>query len=498
MNLPEIEKRLEDYIYEISNEGRLTRVGLKDTSEAAAIQQKYADLFKKDAVDALAAALAEADGVRREELKRYHAYLQDGYLYNSFAERMDAQLTRLLGTKVEVDGKEIGYFELQPRWVNEPDFAKRDRLYDAFLKVNRDELPFQQELVAEELGQLAEEFGETDYVAYMAKRKDFAYAPFLAKLQVLADKLRPMYEQVMEGRTKAAFRKPLGTMRPVHANYLNQLGEFTEFFPAERLVPVVEGTLGELGLDLKSFPNIHVDVEDRPKKNPRAFVTTPKVPDEVHLVIKPVGGIYDYETFLHEGGHALHFANTSRELPFALRALSTSYALTEVYSFLFESLVYEPLWLGDALGLSSAQAGEIARLSRLVNLFMYLRYVAKLEYELEFYKNPTDWQGNAEKYSSILSTATGFHYPQENFLWDFDAGLYSADYLRAWVTRAQLSEFLVQEFGERWWTNAETGEYLKALWAEGESIQNEDIAERIGATPHDTGALERFFTALLA
>ena len=70
-----------------------------------------------------------------------------------------------------------------------------------------------------------------------------------------------------------------------------------------------------------------------------------------------------------------------------------------------------------------------------------------------------------------------------------DAGFYSADYLRAWIRSPQLADHLRREVGEDWWRTPETGERLRALFAEGTRPLSEDVAVRLGYDPLDTGPL---------
>ena len=52
----EFEARLANYLFERSEEVRAVRVGEKETSEQAAIVERYADLFSRAQLDALHAA----------------------------------------------------------------------------------------------------------------------------------------------------------------------------------------------------------------------------------------------------------------------------------------------------------------------------------------------------------------------------------------------------------------------------------------------------------
>jgi hypothetical protein len=47
----------------------------------------------------------------------------------------------------------------------------------------------------------------------------------------------------------------------------------------------------------------------------------------------------------------------------------------------------------------------------------------------------------------------------------------------------------VREVGEDWWRRRETGDRLRALFAEGTRPTSEEIAERLGFEPLDTAPL---------
>ena len=82
-------------------------------------------------------------------------------------------------------------------------------------------------------------------------------------------------------------------------------------FPGDRMVPALRGTLADLGIDLDAQQNVHLDVEERPTKSPRAFCAPIEVPDKVMLVIQPMGGPDDWFALFHEAGHTEHFAHAS-------------------------------------------------------------------------------------------------------------------------------------------------------------------------------------------
>ena len=177
-------------------------------------------------------------------------------------------------------------------------------------------------------------------------------------------------------------------------------------------------------------------------------------PRVVWLITRSQGGIHDYEALLHEAGHALHYAGLDPELPFPFRRLSRDHALTEIYSFLLDSIAREPAWHAEHFGLSDAEAAENAEATRFVDALLYRRYTAKLAFELDFWDRFATDGGKPDGYEQRLTAATGIRYRAEGYLSDMDAGFYSADYLRAWIRSAQLRERLRKDVGDDWWRRA--------------------------------------------
>jgi hypothetical protein len=141
-------------------------------------------------------------------------------------------------------------------------------------------------------------------------------------------------------------------------------------------------------------------------------------------------------------------------------------------------------------GLSDAQAEENAQATLFLEALLYRRYTAKLRYELGFWSNFAVEHGTSQRdYATLLTEATDIRYDPRGYVADMDSGFYSADYLRAWIRSAQLRHHLIGELGEDWWRNAQTGDILRDLFAEGTKPTSEEIAGRLGFDPLDTGPL---------
>src|SRR5207248_7111002 len=138
---------------------------------------------------------------------------------------------------------------------------------------------------------------------------------------------------------------------------------------------------------------------------PRACVIASDPPKVVHLITRAQGGLHDYQAFLHEAGHALHYAGCDPSLSYTFRKLSRDHALTEIYSYILESITREVGWHAKYFGLSDEQAAENAQATLFLEALLFRRYVAKLQYELDFWKSYPD-VGDAPKiYAERLSNA---------------------------------------------------------------------------------------------
>ena len=268
---------------------------------------------------------------------------------------------------------------------------------------------------------------------------------------------------------------------------MRRLSPLESTYTKERAVEVCMDTLRALGFDMENDENIRLDLDDRPQKSPRACVIASDPPKVVHLITRAQGGLHDYQAFLHEAGHALHYAGCDPSLPYTFRRLSRDHALTEIYSYILEAITREPGWHARVLrARGTSRRAENAEATLFLETLLFRRYMAKLQYELDFWSRYNEVGAKPDGYAERLTSAVGLRYREDAILADMDAGFYSADYLRAWIRSAQLRAYLQREVGEDWWRNAETGDRLRALFFEGTRPSSEEIAgaARLRAARH--------------
>ncbi len=492
----EYETRLQRYLYERSEESRAVRVGEKEVSEQAQIIARYADLFSRSQLDALRAAEQGSDPDERERVYRLRKTCEDGIVAAELAEREDELENALLAARVHFLGEELPLRTAQARLAVIADYGERDELgtlqADVSAEFNGGRLDLLR--AGEELE--ADVSGEADAIVRNEEQKGISLRELAGVLEQASAAIEAEYVRLRERwfeRLLGADRQPVPSS--FHMAYVRRLSPLESTYTKERAVEVCLDTLAQLGFDLNEEPNIRLDLEDRPQKSPRACVIASDPPTVVHLITRAQGGLHDYQAFLHEAGHALHYAGCDPSLPFTFRKLSRDHSLTEIYSYICEAISKEPAWHERYFGLSAEQAEENAEATQLLEALLFRRYLAKLQFELDFWSRFGRDGGTPDGYSERLTEATGVAYRADNYLADMDAGFYSADYLRAWIRCAQLRAHLLNEIGDDWWRSPKTGELLLDLFREGTRPSSEEIAGRLGFDPLDTGPLVAELTA---
>src|SRR5581483_8668283 len=434
----EFESRLERYLYERSEEGRAVRVGEKEVSEQAAIVRRYADLFSREQLDALRAAEEDASGDERELLFRLRKTCEGGLIANELTEAEDDLENRLLATRVEFQGEEMPLRTAQAKLAVLTGYADREQLGSIQAEASEAFNPDRLELLGRSDALAAELSGIPGAVERNEDEKGISLRELSAALEQASLELEPSYVPLRD----KWFDRLLGQERgelpaSAHSAYVRRLSPLEATYSKERATAVCLETLEALGFDLAAQPNIRLDLDDRPQKSPRACVIASDPPKVVHLITRAQGGLHDYQAFLHEAGHALHYGGCDPNLAYTFRRIARDHALTEIYSYIVEAISRESAWHEQHFDVSAAEARENAEATTFLEAFLFRRYEAKLRFELDFWTRFPDDGGTSTGYADRLTAATGFRYRQEGHLADMDEGFYSADYLRAWIRSAQ-------------------------------------------------------------
>ncbi len=479
MASPDISKLREDvepFQSELMEEFYSNYAGLKDEMSTVGIYDRYKHLFSEDAIAEISRSFETAG---ESEDSRWLKYLRTfstmGYVDNAVKVFTDKAQTFEAQAEVDVDGEKVPYRFIPVKLRNEPDPKKRRTLFEAKLRVTHE----YNKILLERMGtvhDISSSLGFKNYREMCSSLKGIDYRLLEDQMDEMIKRTESLYTTSMNGLLESRAEMSLTDAWSFDIPFAFRGEEFDPHFTKENLVGKFFETLRGMGIDPESYGNIHVDLEERPKKTPRAFCAPVKVPGNVMLVIRPTGGWRDYDAFFHEGGHAWHFGNTKASLSSEYKYLGDN-SVTEAFAFLFNYLPSNPLWLKEVLGMEDP--GEYVRFT-LINKLMFLRrYASKLTYELKLHsaKVSPEFEG---VYRTCLQKTLKFHHTEKHYLEDLDDGFYCAEYLRAWILEGQIRAALQEQFGEDWFKKKKAGAFLKELWSYGQKYTADELVKTIG------------------
>jgi hypothetical protein len=475
------------FIAALDEEYYLHFAGLKESFELTPIYERYADLATLDACRRLGEAVDSSDR-GAVELWRFAC---EGYLGNLTRKESEEIAGLEASLEAEVEGETIGFRMLRPAIANEPDRGRRERLDRARVELTDGDLNPHHVRLAETRQKAVCSLGSETYRDLYA-RFQFPLEELAGQCERFLAETEDLYVAALDRLFRRRVGIPLEEARRWDLPRLFRASEWDSGFTAEAMVPALEATLAGLGIDLRSQENVHLDVESRPTKTPRAFCAPIEVPGRIMLVIQPMGGPDDWHALFHEAGHTEHYAHTSADLPVEARRLGDN-AVTEGWAMLLELVVNDPEWLGRRLDF--ARPEDFAAEAAAALLYFVRRYSAKFLYELELHA-AADPGTMRSRYSEVMFDALKIEPSPVDWLADVDAGFYSSSYLRAWAFESLLRGFLREEYGRAWFTRPEAGSFLRELWSEGQrptadelidevmgaSLDLEAVRERIGET----------------
>ncbi|HET6807567.1 MAG TPA: M3 family metallopeptidase [Nitrososphaera sp.] len=241
--------------------------------------------------------------------------------------------------------------------------------------------------------------------------------------------------------------------------------EFVSVNPTEQ----VRRTLATMQFDLSS---IHIDTEQRNNKYPSPICFFVQVPNDIRVLYKSESPYFDLQGCYHEMGHAVHASSISAEAEYWNR-YSFSMGIAEIFSIFLERLTKNRKYL-SSLGIKNNRIlEEIEARNNFMDLFFVTFYTANSLMKAEFWHKKLSIEKASDLYARLIKEYTGFEMPGEYWMLHHilpDAIMYAPSYLFAAVRAVELDHHLRDRFGEKWWTQVETGKYIREIIQPGAAI----------------------------
>ena len=449
--------------------------------DLTAIYREYADLADPDLARYVdRERRSESDPRARKQLDYLFFDLVGSDVYERVA-AIDDSITNTEASGVIVAlGDTIAYRDAGNLLYNETDSGRREELY---LAIGAFEVEHTNSLRARAVERTREglrEYGFDDLDEFESQRRQLDHDRFEETVVHFLDETDVIYRTLTDDAAREIFGVDVADVPDYDRGRLFRGAEFDVHFPAEGMMPLLLSTWAEMGVDIEAIPAIHIDDEDRPEKEPRAAEYCVRPGEDVRVLIKPAGGVYDYETLFHEVGHALHdaFAAVSE---YEFQRLG-DYGVTETYAYIPEQLLSDEAFLEEKELITAPGTRRAFLRSQLLGELGSARYYAALfRYERVLHGGGLTGDELVEAYRAFMEEArlVPLEHPEFGYL-SGNEDFYGVNYLEAWFLAAQVRAVLVDRFGGKWWSEPAAGAFLEELWAYGSELSSAEVARHLG------------------
>jgi hypothetical protein len=501
MSLDRLRRGGQAFMEELSREYYVANAGLKRGAELRPIYERHREVFGDEALAMTLEHFRDAAGEsdERRGARILLEWLVEARASSALADHEERELAWEATAAIALDdGRAIPYQRAAIEIANTSEREERTRIERARARLVDAELaPLRRDRFQREKEYVESVGIAADYVSTFEALSGIDLAALGAECQAFLRETQPMWDDVFPETVRRGLGIDPSEATRADALALLRARQFDAYFPATTMEERIRGQVREMGIDPLARGRILFDTGEREGKRSRAFCAPVRIPEEVYLVLRPHGGQADWTTFLHELGHALHFAYTAPDREFEFRWLGDN-SVTEGYAMLLDHLTQDAKWLARYTALERKELPRFLRASGFEELHFIRRYCGKLLYELELYGGRVPWRALPDAYVQHLGDATGFRYESADAFVDVDARFYAARYLRAWQLQAALAEALVERFDEDWWRNPRAGPWiLQSLFAEGQREMAGELAQRVSGRAISFAPLVRSIERLL-
>ena len=489
-DLEEIRRRAESFDseitlswYETDNYGKPSRIG--------EIYKRYEDLFADEKLIQWVGSRIEeqTDAGQRRRMKYLQGFLIDEFIGLRAGGLDDRVLDLQAQAALSVTDQEVAFRDVYGELFNSSDRRWRRQVHEAQSSFIREQI---NPLLSERLEfqrEACQQFGFQDYENFQDRIHEADYETLAGLCEQLLYTTELIYRRLLEETAERTLGLGLHEIRVYDRPRLFRGQSFDTYFPGDRMVPLLESTLEDMGIRLDEQGNIKLDVEDRPEKEPRPACYIVSVPDDIRVLVKPMGGAEDYESLFHEMGHAQHYAHTTAP-EFEFRVLGED-GVTESYAFLFENLFMDDVYLIERVGLTEQAALAYLRQALLADLSSLRYYCALFLFERQLHAGQDKpWRVYRDLWERARLTRMTLPEAQADYLMA-NEDFYSVGYLEAWLLEAQLRETFRDRYGPQWFCDPRAGRLLVELWSLGSSRTVSELSRELGYEKLDADALQR-------
>src|SRR5262245_36094582 len=241
------------FIAELDEEAYLHFAGLKDTYDLVPIYERHEELTKLDTALDIGASVNGSRNVR--ELWRFAC---EGYLGNFVREEQE-KIAEAETKTVNVDGEDVPYRNLRPAIANEEDRSTRERIEQARNDATEETMNPLYLRSATVIHRETERLGASNYLE-LYRGFQYPLDELAAQCRALLDSTERLWEEAGDKFFRARIGLGLGEIERWDVARVWRGVTWDDAFPKDGMVPALDATLTDLGVDLHSQKNVELDL----------------------------------------------------------------------------------------------------------------------------------------------------------------------------------------------------------------------------------------------
>ena len=387
---------------------------------------------------------------------------------------------KVSSSKYKFEGSAVNWSTWRQFNSHEKDHTKRKELFDEFILKTRYITPIIEKRFLS-IKQVYEEYGYSKVEPKEENKLDTLSA-YLEHENISYDKLIEFIKSMGERAKKPFEESSMDIGRTILGKEPEYYDDFyffrnkiysdidSNFLAVDPLISVKK-TLRAMEFDLS---RIHFDTENRRNKYPSPICFFVRIPRDIRILYKRESPYFDFQACFHETGHAMHASSIDENNEY-WNKYRIPMGIAEVFSTFLEGLTKNSSYVNPLLGLNKDDKvmNKLISRNRFMELFFVTFYAANSLMKIEYWKRNLSIDQACKLYSRLIKEYTGLEIPGEYWLLHHilpESIIYVPSYLLAAVRAAELNTYMKNRFGDKWWTEKESGKNLREIMKSGASI----------------------------
>lgn len=387
---------------------------------------------------------------------------------------------KVSSSKYKFEGSAVNWSTWRQFNSHEKDHTKRKELFDEFILKTRYITPIIEKRFLS-IKQVYEEYGYSKVEPKEENKLD-PLSAYLEHENISYDKLIEFIKSMGERAKKPFEESSMDIGRTILGKEPEYYDDFyffrnkiysdidSNFLAVDPLISVKK-TLRAMEFDLS---RIHFDTENRRNKYPSPICFFVRIPRDIRILYKRESPYFDFQACFHETGHAMHASSIDENNEY-WNKYRIPMGIAEVFSTFLEGLTKNSSYVNPLLGLNKDDKvmNKLISRNRFMELFFVTFYAANSLMKIEYWKRNLSIDQACKLYSRLIKEYTGFEIPGEYWLLHHilpESIIYVPSYLLAAVRAAELNTYMKNRFGDKWWTEKESGKNLREIMKSGASI----------------------------